>query len=337
MYPVLFQIPVLGWPVFSYGVMLGLSIIVGWYLTMYLAERNGLPRKTMGSCYFWGIIGALAGARLLYLVTNPEHLTGPADMLNLRQGGLVAYGGFLGALGTCAVFCRIKKINLWAWADATAAPIVLGLAITRVGCFLYGCCFGRRVTDDDPAWVRSIALRFPNWAVRFPHMGDAAGGCQHDVEGSPAFMHHVRNYGLDSAAAASFEIFPSQLADTINGLIAFGLLLLLLRVRRFHGTVFLGFAVYYGLTRFVLETVRDDAQRGTFGPAVFGPVGYHGQLTTSQIIALITVTAAVAGLVWMARRARRDPDAAMALGSGAVAVSEVKPGRPRSRRGARKR
>src|SRR4051794_23070420 len=34
-------------PIYSYGVMLGLSLVVGWYLTLGLAERDGLPKETM--------------------------------------------------------------------------------------------------------------------------------------------------------------------------------------------------------------------------------------------------------------------------------------------------
>lgn len=339
MYPVLFEIPWLGWPIFSYGVMLGLGIILGWYLTMYLVERDGLPREIMGSCYFWGILGSLAGARILYLVANPGRIERLQDLFNLRQGGLVAYGGFLGGLGACYLFCRHKKINIWAWADATAAPIALGLGITRFGCFLYGCCFGRRVTEDDPEWLRALAMQFPNWLVRFPHLAESGGGCcRQDVDGSPAFAQHVREHGLDGAAEASFDVVPTQLLSSINGFIVFGLLIFLRRYRRFRGMLIFTLALYYGLTRFLLEMVRDDAQRGARGPAIFGPLGGHeGQLTTSQFIAVITVVSAAAGLAFFARRAKRDPEAAMALGEGANIETEEKHHRAKPRKGGKKR
>jgi len=339
MYPVLLEIPWLGWPIFSYGVMLGLAIIIGWYLTMFFAERDGLPREMMGSCYFWGILGSLAGARLLYLIANPGRIDRLEDLFNLRQGGLVAYGGFLGGLGACYIFCRRKKINIWAWADATAAPIALGLAITRLGCFLYGCCFGRQVTEDDPAWLRAFAMQFPNWSVRFPHLAESGGGCcRQDVGGSPAFAQHVREAGLDATAEASLEVVPTQLFSSINGLIAFGLVLVLRRYRRFRGLLLLTVALYYGFIRFLLEMVRDDAQRGARGPAIFGPLGGHeGQLTTSQMIAVATMASAIAGLVYFARRAKRDPEAAMALGEGAAVKVEEKRGRSKPRKDGKKR
>ncbi len=333
MYPVLFEIPGFDWPIFSYGVMLGLSIIIGWYLTLGLAERDGLPRQVMGSCYFWGILGALLGARLLYVITNPGEIERFGDLFAVREGGLVAYGGFLGGLLGSAVYCRIKRIRLLAWADATAPPIALGLAITRVGCFLNGCCYGRVVTEHDPGWLKALAVRFPNWAVRFPDLDLSGGAGSQGPAGAPAFLHHVEHLGLESTAAASLEVIPTQIIASINGLIAFGLVMLLRRYRRFRGMLFLSLGAYYGLTRFFLEIIRDDTQRGTMGPAAFGPIGgFEGQLTTSQVIALATVAVCAAGMIFLARRARRDPEAAMALGPGAAPPRDDKTSRSRPRR-----
>src|ERR1700733_8269174 len=58
-------------PIYSYGVMLGLSLVVGWYLTLTLAERDGLPKETMANCYVITAIAAIAGSRILYVITNP--------------------------------------------------------------------------------------------------------------------------------------------------------------------------------------------------------------------------------------------------------------------------
>lgn len=331
MFPVLLEIPGLGRPLYTYGVALGLSIIAGWYFTLWLCERDGLPRKTMGNCYFWGIAASLAGARLLYLITNPDEFTAIGDFFRFQEGGLVAYGGFLGGLLGSYVFCRLERVNIWAWADCTAAPIALGLAITRIGCFCYGCCFGRVATESFPGWLRAIAVRFPNWSVRFPELAS------HDLSGAPAFSHHVAHLGLEASAAQSYAILPTQLMESLNGLVLVGALMLLRRVRRFRGLLFLSLGAWYGVTRFMMEIARDDTQRGTIGPSVFGWVGgYDGRITTSQAIAVATVLATIAGLVFMWLRARRDPERAMALGEGAVVVEE-KPTKRSKRPGKKKK
>lgn len=315
MYPILFEIPGLELPIYSYGVMLGLSIIAGWYLTLALGERDGLPRKAMGSCYFWGIAAALVGARLLYVMTNPGNFSNLGDFFRFRDGGLVAYGGFLGGLVGSAIYCRVKKVRIWAWADATAAPIALGLAVTRIGCFLYGCCYGRRVTDDDPSWLEALTVRFPNWSERFSHLS------HHELHGSPAFLHHVTAFGLDPSVAASYPIVCTQMMASINGFIAVAILLTMRRYRQFRGQIFLTFGAYYGFTRFFFEILRDDRQRGTVGPPVLGWFGgLNGAMTTSQLIGVITVISCVGGMIYLGRKAKRDPEAAMFLGEGAVAA-----------------
>ena len=336
MHPVLFQIPVAGWPIYSYGVMLGLSMIAGWYVSLALASRDGLDREVMANAVVYSLIAALVGARLLYVVANPDHFQSFGDLLNVRQGGLVAYGGFLGGLLASWIYCRIKRIRLLAWADAAVPTLAIGLFVTRIGCFLYGCDFGRRVTDSDPAWLRAIAVEFPRWGDRFSGPGTDGGGCcAQEMNGSPAFAHHVASFGLDPSAAASFPVVPTQLICSVNGLVALGVLLAIRRFRTFRGQMLLGFGIYYGVTRFLIEALRDDAQRGTVGPAVFGPLGgAAGHLTTSQVIAVVTALASIAGWVYLARRARHDPEAAMALGPGAEQKPERKTStRPRKRPG----
>src|SRR5580704_5963949 len=90
-------------PIYSYGVMLGLSLVVGWYLTLTLAERDGLPKETMANCYVVTALAAIAGSRILYVLTNLEEFHSLADIFAFRRGGLVAYGGFIGGyLGSWA-------------------------------------------------------------------------------------------------------------------------------------------------------------------------------------------------------------------------------------------
>src|SRR5579872_1658152 len=83
-------------PIYAYGVMLGLSLVVGWYLTLTLADRDGLPQETMANCYVVTALVALAGSRILYVITNLDEFHSFWDVFALRNGGLVAYGGFIG-------------------------------------------------------------------------------------------------------------------------------------------------------------------------------------------------------------------------------------------------
>jgi phosphatidylglycerol:prolipoprotein diacylglycerol transferase len=248
-------------PIYAYGVMLGLSLVVGWYLALPLAEKDGLPKETMANCYVVTALAALAGSRVLYTVTNPEEFKSFWDLFALRNGGLVAYGGFIGGLLGSWAYLAPKKIRLLAWADDAVPSLASGLLITRLGCYLFGCDFGKRLSEGAPHWLKALGT-FPHWAV-----GTLATG-----EGSPAYVRHVdlyRGTPMESELLrmnTSFPVHPTQLYESLVGLLLLGLLFWQRKYTRFRGQVFFLFVFAYGFLRFVLELWRDDVERGSYGP-----------------------------------------------------------------------
>ena len=170
-------------PIYSYGVMLGASLVAGWYITLPLAEKDGLDRETMANCYVITALAALVGSRLLYIVTNPSQFDGIGDWFALRRGGLVAYGGFLGGFLGSWAYLRAKGVRLLPWADVAVPSLASGLMITRIGCYLFGCDFGRPLAENDPAWLKGLGT-FPKWAPGLLHEGNPS-------EGSPAWAQSV--------------------------------------------------------------------------------------------------------------------------------------------------
>ena len=136
MHPVLFEIP-MPWgdqPVYSYGVMLGTSLLVAWYTIMYLGEKKEtLSAEVMRNTFIVTAITAILFARLLYALTNLDEFHSLGDLFNLQGGGLVAYGGFLGGLVGAWGFLRWKKESILAWADLVAPTLGTGLGLVRVG------------------------------------------------------------------------------------------------------------------------------------------------------------------------------------------------------------
>ena len=130
MRPVLFYLP-LHLPIYSYGVMLGLSLVVGWYITLKLCVLDGMDREIMGSCYVWTAVSAVVGSRLLYVLTNLDRFDSFIDIFKVNQGGLVAYGGFLGGFIGATVFCRLKHIRLLAWADCAVPSLCVSCGRCR--------------------------------------------------------------------------------------------------------------------------------------------------------------------------------------------------------------
>ena len=262
MQPILFHLP-FGVPLYAYGAMLCLAVIVGRLLAVRLAERAGMDARLMDRCCVWTLAAALIGARLLFVVTNLDQFRQFTDLFRWWDGGIVAYGGFLGGFLGSVVFCRIHRINALAWADCAAPSLCIGLMITRVGCFLAGCDFGR--PWDGP------------WAVTFP-------------AGSPAFDQQTLQGLLPAGATQSLPVHPTQLYESLAGLV---LLVLVMAVRRRHtfsGQPLMAFVLGYAVLRYAIEMVRADTNRGAIGA-----------LSTSQIIAVVTFV--LAALFLYARRA----------------------------------
>jgi len=267
MHPILFEIPT-PWgpqPIFSYGVMLGSSMIAAWYIVMWLGERDGMNKDVLANGFIVAAVSAIVGSRVLYIATNPDEFTNIGQWFNLRAGGLVAYGGFLGGFFGSLAYFRYKNIPLMRFADVTAPTLALGLGLTRIGCYLYGCDFGARLGDDAPSWLVHLGT-FPHWA---------------NDEGSPAWSHHVAEYDLAFDSPNSFPVHPTQIYESLAGLLLCALTIAVWRRREFYGQVLLVLAMGYGLWRFGIEYVRDDPERGFFA-------GF----STSQLISLAIVPVA---------------------------------------------
>src|SRR5262245_31408052 len=274
-------------PIYSYGVMLGLSLIAGWYLALKLAAEEGMPREKTASLYMWTAVMAVVASRLLYVFTNwGDFENNLIDIVKVNKGGLVAYGGFLGGFLASLVFCRMNKLSILKWADNAVPSISLGLALTRIGCFLYGCDFGARSSLP--------------WAIRFP------GPSRFAKFGSPAFEMHVRRYDLPQTATASFPVHPTQLYESLLGLALLAACLLVRKRRKTEGFVFLTFIWGYGIPRFLLEFIRDDEQRGAVG-----------SWSTSQIIGLATSVLGIALFFYLRDRARKNELAVETAGAPA--------------------
>ncbi len=92
------------------------------------------------------MVGTILGARAAYVVTywNDEFAGQPvSEIFAIWHGGLVFYGGLIGAIITGAIYLRWKKLPLWKTADVLAPSIALGSVFGRIGCLLNGCCYGR--------------------------------------------------------------------------------------------------------------------------------------------------------------------------------------------------
>lgn len=295
MHPVLFSIPT-PWgaiPIYSYGVMLGSSLLFAWYFIMYMGKRiEGFNRELLASCFTWTAVGAIVGARLLYIFTNLDSYDSLGSWFDLRSGGLVAYGGFLGGFVTAWAFWRIKKIPLLPFADLAVPTLASGLMLTRIGCYLYGCDYGRPLEEDAAGFLKSAGT-FPKWDTEaYP-----AFACDQTISGSPAYQHHLNEGWLAEDALSSLAVHPTQIYESVAGLLLFVFAVWLLTHRKFRGQVLVSVGAIYGLWRFFIEYLRDDPERGF----AFG-------FSTSQLISLALIPVCVIAYVQLKKRAEENGD-----------------------------
>ena len=134
---------VLGRPIYWYGVMVAAAFLAAVANWSRLARREGRPDGYGSELGFWMMLSGLLGARVAYVLANlGDFLPNPVEMLRIDKGGLIFYGGFIGAALALIVLARLQREPLLRLSDFTVTGLPLGHAIGRVGCFLNGCCYG---------------------------------------------------------------------------------------------------------------------------------------------------------------------------------------------------
>lgn len=142
MHPILFQLGPL--TLRSYGLMMALGFAAGIALSLLLSRREGRSDEVVLDLSVWIMVGAIAGARLFYVLVMPEsYVAHPLEIFAVWQGGLVYYGGLIGAGFTAYFWLRKHRQPVWAVADCLAPGLALGQMFGRLGCFFNGCCYGR--------------------------------------------------------------------------------------------------------------------------------------------------------------------------------------------------
>ena len=230
MHPVLFTIGAL--TVNWYGVMMAVGFATGLANWVLLGKREGRDYNFCADLLFWIMVAGILGARIAYIVSDLKwFLAAPVTMLYLHEGGLIYYGGFLGAIPAIFLFARRRGERPLAVFDFVVTSVPLAHAFGRVGCFLNGCCFG--------------SLCKGGWSVRYP-------------AGSYPWNFHVYHAGLGREELCSLSVHPVQLYEAAFNLCLAVFLVVAYRRRRLNGSVTALYLMTYPVGRFFLELLRGD-------------------------------------------------------------------------------
>ena len=270
-----------GVPVFGYGAMIFCGFAAGVWTGHRRVRAAGLPAGITYDLAFWVFVAGISGARLNYLVREHERVFATDEpgglslaaaavrAVNLSDGGLVLLGGVMAASVAFWLVCRKWDAPVLRVADAAIPSLFLGLAFGRIGCLLYGCCWGDR-------------CELP-WAVRFP-----AGGITFDALVGRGF--------LEPEAARTYGLHPTQLYSSFNALALFALTAAYFPRRPRDGAVLCVALLLYPPARATLEVLRGD------------DLGFAGTgLTLAQTNGAVLFALGVALAAWLAWGARGEP------------------------------
>lgn len=222
MHPIFLQLG--GLTIRWYGVMVALAFLAGLITATRRARRENIPSEKITDITLWLMVGSILGARFVYVTTywKTEFADAPfSEVFMIQHGGLVFYGGLIGATLAGMIYLRWKKLPFWKVADILAPSIALGSVFGRIGCLLNGCCYGRMCAAP--------------WAIRFPE-----GHETHPI-GFPAVPVH-----------------PTEIYDALLNLVLYCVLAWCFRHKRFDGQIFALYLIGYAICRSIAEYFRGD-------------------------------------------------------------------------------
>jgi phosphatidylglycerol---prolipoprotein diacylglyceryl transferase len=205
-------------PIHWYGVLVAVGFLLGLWTASRRSPRDGIAPEKILDAGPWLILGAIIGARTLYVISYWENFAANPipEIFMIQKGGLVFYGGLVGAIASALLFLRIKRIPVWKFGDALAPSIALGYFFGRFGCLMNGCCWGK--PTDLP------------WAIHFPS--------DHETHG--------------------FGVHPTQVYEALLNLLLYLGLAWLYRRKKFDGQIFALYMICYPLLRSFVEMFRGD-------------------------------------------------------------------------------
>ena len=129
-----------GIPVHFFGVMTAIGILAGFYVVNLLAVRNGQDKNKVFDLAIYTVLVGIIGARVFYILFyNPlYYLQNPLEIIKMHQGGLSIHGSIIAGAVFGYWYVKKHKLNFWRIADTFAPGIILGQAIGRIGCDVFG-------------------------------------------------------------------------------------------------------------------------------------------------------------------------------------------------------
>jgi phosphatidylglycerol:prolipoprotein diacylglycerol transferase len=218
-----------------YGMIIAAGMVLGYLLAYYQAKRTGQDPTIYTDVAILGIILAIIGARVYYVVFSwdyyKEHLM---EILNIRGGGLAIYGGIIGGVLAALIISKVKKYPFLLIADTAACSLLVGQAVGRWGNFINREAFGGYTNS---IFSMQVKLSDVNIDELTGNLGD-----------------HLVNVG----GVNYIQVHPTFFYESMWNLCLLIVLFLYSKRKKFDGEIFGLYIMGYALGRIWIEALRTD-------------------------------------------------------------------------------
>jgi phosphatidylglycerol---prolipoprotein diacylglyceryl transferase len=295
-----------GKPVEAWATVLDLVVLGALALAIAFRSRltPDLAKRVVENAGAW-FVYTMIGGRLALIVLTGTSLSKIPEMLG---GGLVFYGGLIGATLASIWYSIREDIEFIRLADLAIPTVSLGQAFGRLGCFSAGCCWGKPAGPGAP-----FAVNFPGkgsvQTIVGSHSDTPSLAWSSMADDSRYYLEktgEVFNQMVPDAVQVStwvrdhdhtFLIHPTQLYESFGQMLMFAGLVAMRRYRRFNGQIFGTWLIGYAILRSSVELFRGDSERGTLNgllksngfDALAGmvPLGTWYNISISQFISIV--------------------------------------------------
>ena len=132
--------------VHGYGLMIAIGVMVAMLVGIKRAPKLGLEKDHIYNLTFYCLIFGLLGAKLLFGIVEIKKIIEDPTFF-LSGEGFVVYGGIISGILAGFIYCRVKRLEFFRYADIVLPSVAIAQGFGRLGCFMAGCCYGRE-TDS---------------------------------------------------------------------------------------------------------------------------------------------------------------------------------------------
>ena len=283
MHPELFKLPFVDVTVKSYGTLMVIGFMLATLLMRRMMKKAGQNPEWITNAALYALVAGIVGSKLFYVVHHYQPSRSLRDLI-FSGSGFEFLGGVLSAIVFLLIYLRVRKLSWRLYFDVLAVGLMLGLAFGRLGCLMNGCCYGKPA--EAPWAVRFPYASLPYYSLVYPdearfrseprlelpveyfgwldRQGNWIAASEQDKYN--AALKPKERLTPDQKTAVTqgpyrcLPLHPTQVYSSLNAFMLTAIFYGLwcrIGLKR-PGMILSMILIAYGLTRFGLETLRDD-------------------------------------------------------------------------------